>query len=45
MAFKALNDTAGLNSLILTLFVFGIYLRIVDDDVPLLTIVQRTTAL
>ena len=34
MAFKAVNDTAKLNGLILTLFVFGAYPCIVTDLPP-----------
>jgi hypothetical protein len=34
MAFKAINDSAGPNSLIPTLLVFGAYLYIVESDVP-----------
>ena len=32
MAFKAINNTTGFNSLILTLLVFGAYPRIVTDS-------------
>jgi hypothetical protein len=32
MAFKAINDIASPNGLILTLLVFGAYLRIVESD-------------
>ena len=34
MAFKAINDSAGPNSLITTLLVFGAYLYIVESDTP-----------
>ena len=39
MAFKAINDFTGLNSLIPTLLVFGAYLHIVESDVPNPTII------
>ncbi|KAI0398658.1 hypothetical protein F4802DRAFT_611451 [Xylaria palmicola] len=45
MAVKALNDIAGLNSLVLTLFVFGAYLRINKNSPPSLTLVQRAAAI
>jgi len=35
MAFKAINDTAGLGGLVPTLLVFGAYPRIVKLDAPL----------
>ena len=34
MAFKAINDFTGPNSLIPTLLVFGVYLYIVEFDAP-----------
>ena len=34
MAFKAINDTVGLDRLVLTLLVFGAYLRMTELDVP-----------
>ena len=34
MAFKAINDSAGPNSLIPTLLVFGAYLYIVESNTP-----------
>ena len=34
MAFKAINDSAGLNCLIPTLLVFRAYLYIVESDIP-----------
>jgi hypothetical protein len=39
MAFKAINDSAGPNSLIPTLLVFGAYPRIVESDVPNPTVI------
>jgi hypothetical protein len=38
MAFKAINDTTGPDSLIPMLLVYGVYPRIVENDPPLLTI-------
>jgi hypothetical protein len=34
MAFKAINDLAGLDGLVLILLVFGAYLRIMQLDAP-----------
>jgi hypothetical protein len=45
MAFKAINDFTGLNSLIPTLLVFRAYLYIVEFDVPNLIVVKRAVAL
>ena len=39
MAFKAINESIGPNSLIPTLLVFGAYLYIIESDVPNLTII------
>jgi hypothetical protein len=44
IAVKALNNTAGPNSLILTLLVFGTYPRINADSPPSPDIVQRAEA-
>ena len=44
MAFKALNNTTGLNSLVSTLLVFGAYPRIAKLDIPLLIVIQRANA-
>ena len=41
MAFKAINDIVGLNSIILTLLVYGTYLQITKHDPPLLSVTQR----
>ena len=38
IAFKAINDIAGLNGLVLTLLVYSAYLRITEYD-PLLLLV------
>ena len=40
MAFKALNDTTSLDSLVPTLLVFGVYLWIIKLDAPLPTVTQ-----
>jgi len=45
MAFKAINDSVGPNSLIPTLLVFGAYLYIVESDVPNPTVIKRAVAL
>ena len=44
MAVKAINNTAGLNGLVLTLLVFGAYPRIVEIDPPAPNIIDRTKA-
>jgi hypothetical protein len=41
MAFKALNDTAGLNGLVPTLLVFGAYPQMAELDIPSPTVTQR----
>jgi hypothetical protein len=45
MAFKAINNIANPNSLILTLLVFGAYLRIVESDSLSLSVTQRASAI
>jgi hypothetical protein len=40
MAFKAINDTARPNGLVLTLLVYGALPRMVEYDVPSLTVTQ-----
>jgi hypothetical protein len=45
IAFKAINDSAGPNSLIPTLLVFGAYPYIVKSNVPNPTVVKRAVAL
>ena len=40
MAFKALNDTAGLDGLVPTLLVFGAYPRMTELDAPSPTVTQ-----
>jgi hypothetical protein len=38
MAFKAINDIAGLNGLVLILLVYGAYSRIIKHDLLLLSV-------
>ena len=45
MAFKAINDSAGPDGLVLTLLVFGAYLRIIELDAPSPTVAQRSSAI
>ena len=45
MAFKAINNSAGPNSLIPTLLIFRAYLCIVKSDAPNPTVVKRAAAL
>jgi hypothetical protein len=45
MTFKAINDFISPNSFILTLLVYGAYLRITKNDPLLLTILQRAIAI
>jgi len=45
MAFKAINNSAGPNSLIPTLLVFGAYLYIVESDAPNPIVIQQAAAL
>ena len=45
MAFKAINDSARPDSLVLTLLVFRAYLRMIKSDALSPTIAQRTTAI
>ena len=40
MAFKAINDFVGLDSLIPTLLVFGAYLCIVESNTPNLRVIK-----
>ena len=44
IAFKAINDSAGLDGLIPTLLVFGAYPRMTESDVPSPTVTQRAIA-
>jgi hypothetical protein len=45
MAFKAINDSTGLNSLIPTLLVFRAYLYIVKSDISNPIVVKRAVVL
>jgi hypothetical protein len=45
MAFKAINDITRLNGIVFILLVYSALSRIVEYDIPLLTITQRLTAL
>ena len=45
MAFKAINNFIGLNSLIPTLLVFRAYLYIIKSDTPNPIVVKRAAAL
>ena len=45
MAVKAINNTAGLDGLILTLLVYGVYLRISNLDSPTLSIMERAAVI
>ena len=45
MAFKALNDFTGPNSLISTLLVFGVYLKLINTNTFLFIISQRAYTL
>jgi hypothetical protein len=45
MAFKAINDFTGPNSLIPTLLVFRAYLYIVKSDAPNPIVIKRAVAL
>ena len=41
MAVKAINNTAGLDGLVPTLLVYGVYLRISKLDPPALSITEQ----
>jgi hypothetical protein len=41
MAFKAINNLAGLDGLVLMLLVFGAYPKITESDVLFLTVAQK----
>jgi hypothetical protein len=45
MAFKAINNSVGLNSLIPTLLVFRAYLCIVKSNIPNPTVIKWAAAL
>jgi hypothetical protein len=45
MAVKAVNDSAGPDRIVLTLLVFGLYLRITEINALLFTIIKRAKAI
>jgi hypothetical protein len=45
IAFKAINDSAGPDGLVPTLFVYGAYFRISEFDIPAPTVTQRAIAI
>ena len=45
MTFKAINNSAGPNGLVLTLLVFGVYPRISELDAPSASITQHAMAM
>ena len=45
MAFKAINNFIGLNSLIPTLLVFGAYLYIIKSNIPNPIVIKQVAAL
>jgi len=45
MAFKAINNMAGLEGLVPTLLVFGAYPQMVKSDAPLPLVTQRAAAI
>jgi hypothetical protein len=45
MAFKAINDTAGLDGLVPTLLVFRAYPRMTKSATPSLTVIQRAAVI
>jgi len=45
IAIKAINDTIRPDKLMLTLLVFGLYLKITDQDPPAPTITRRAKAI
>jgi len=44
MAFKVINDSTGLDGLIPTLLVFGVYPQMTESDAPLPIVTQRAIA-
>jgi hypothetical protein len=45
MTFKVINDSIEFDELIFTLLVFGVYLRMIEMNVSLFTIIQRVIAM
>ena len=45
IAVKAVNNIAKLDRLVLTLFVFSVYLRLTLYDTPLLTVIKKAKAI
>ena len=45
MAIKTVNDTAGLDRLVPTLLVYGVYLRISNLDPPTLFITEQAAVI
>ena len=45
MAVKAINNLAGLNRIIPTFLIFGVYLWITKIDILLLSIIKRAKAI
>ena len=45
MAVKVINNTAGLDGLVPTLLVYGVYLRMSNLDPPTLSIMERAAAI
>ena len=45
MAVKAINDTVGLDGLVLILLIFGAYPRMTSIDPPSLSIIKRAIAI
>jgi hypothetical protein len=45
MAVKAVNDSAKLNKIVLTLLIFGLYFKITEINLPSLTITKRAEAI
>jgi hypothetical protein len=45
MAFKAINDTARPNRLVLTLLIYSAYLQITKHNPPSLLVAQRALAI
>ena len=45
MAIKAINNTAGLDGLVPTLLIYGVYLRISNLDPPTPSIIERAAVI